>query len=276
MKNQDAFENYLVYGIHIPNRKIHFGYLNHSETEDEYGHDFHFTSVALAIRAIDLMVTMNSKPIEIHMTSWGGCPENMLALLDKIMESPCPIKFYGRGRISSAATWIMAVADERYLAENTTIMVHDGSAGYHGDTTNLDIYTKENNRLQEVLNEIYAKNSRMPKDFWDAIVRRDVFLTAEEAIILGLADAIIPYKGRSQFRKGIRAKNFENPPTPAKLKKLVNRIAEQTKMVQLKSIEIHTPHDKEEEIPEYDNTKAELKKLDIKDIDNSSESDKVE
>lgn len=265
-KDPSTIENFLMYGIDIHHRRIYFGYLDHAETEDEYGHDFHFTSVALAIRGIDKMLDFtNKEPIEIHMTSFGGEPYNMLALLDKILECPCPVKFYGRGRISSSASWIMAVCDERYLAENTNVMIHDGSDGFGGKMTDMEIYTEEATRLQDRLNKIYAENSRMPKSFWDAIVRRDVFLTAEETVLLGLADAIIPYRGRSQFRKGVRAKNLSTKPPANKLKRLVNKIAEQTKMTSLKSIEIHVPQDREEVITPYDNSEQETKLLESTD-----------
>lgn len=265
-KDPSALENYLVYGVDFFNRRLYFGYLNDSEGEDYFQDDVGFTSIALAIRGIDKMLDFtNKEPIEIHMTSYGGNPYQMMSLVDKIQECPCPVKFFGRGRISSAATWIMAVCDERYLAENTTVMIHDGSDGFGGKTTDMDIYTDENNRLQDLLNRMYVRNSRMPLEFWEAIVRRDLYLTAEETIALGLADAIIPYRGRAQFRKGVRKKNLEAKVDQKKLSKLAEKLFDRVKMSRIEELKINIPEETEEKIDTYDNTEAELKKLDDSD-----------
>lgn len=266
-KDPSALENYLVYGVDFFNRRLYFGYLNDEESEDYFQDDVGFTSIALAIRGIDKMLDFtNKEPIEIHMTSYGGNPYQMMSLVDKIQECPCPVKFFGRGRISSAATWIMAVCDERYLAENTTVMVHDGSDGFAGKVTDMEIYTEEGTRLQDLLNKIYAKNSRMPLEFWESIVRRDVYLTAEETVLLGLADAVIPYRGRAQFRKGVRKKNLEEKVNKSKLTKLTEKILARTKQgASITEIKIHVPEETEEKIDTYDNTEAELKKLDDSD-----------
>ncbi len=281
MKAQDALENYLIYGLHIPNRKIYFGVVSSADGEPGDQSDFGHCSVALAIRAIDLMVDMNSKPIEIHMCSYGGDPYFMMALKDKILESPVKFKFYGRGRISSAATWIMAVCDERYLSEDTTIMVHNGGTwrdGESGETkmTDQSIEAEEDERLQDRLNELYAQNSKFPKSFWDLIVQRDCYMTAEEAVMLGLADEIVAPKRRLSFRKKRQA-HLASTPSKRQMDVLVKRLLKRVKMDKFaKDIKIHVPEDKSEELPDYDNTQQELDKLNTNNIDNHNESDKVE
>lgn len=266
MKNKDDFESYLVYGIHIPNRKIFFGSTLGSEDEDN--DDFQVNSVSLAIRAIDLMVSMNSKPIEIHMTSFGGSVYHMMALKDKMLESPVKFIFYGSGRISSAATWIMAIADERYLSADCTVMIHNGGT-YRTEETSLTkmtdatIESEEDERIQDRLNEIYAENSRMPKSFWDMIVQRDCYMTAEETILLGLADVLTPHRKRGTFRKKRQAA-LETIPSKRQMDSLVKKLLKRVKLDSFaKSIEVKVPEEKFEEIPQYDNTNEELTKLGV-------------
>lgn len=262
LKSEDAFENYLVYGIHLHNRRLYFGSSLSGDSEDGNDH-FSYDSVQLAIRAIDLMVEMSSKPIEIHMQSYGGDPYMMLALKDKILESGVQFKFYGRGRISSAATWIMAVCDERYLAEDTTVMVHNGGTWHQGGEikmTDASIDAREDERLQDRLNEIFAENSRMPKSFWDMIVKRDCFLTAQETVELGLADDIIPHRKRASLRKK-RMEHLSNHPKPLQIQKLVNRLKNRIGLGSDMNFVFQMPKDQHEELPKYDNTEAELHKL---------------
>lgn len=194
-------ENVISSGVDETNRRVFFGrYLPNVDSDE--GNDFNQVSTEYAIRAIHKMITLNpKKPIEIYMSSYGGDPYSMLYLHDLILSSPCQFKFYGGGAIMSAATWIMVACDERHLHKNTTVLVHKGSTGHEGNLTDVEISMEEEKRLQELLEEIYANNSRMPKSFWSEICKRDVYLTAEEAIILGLADKIIEPKRRGEFRK---------------------------------------------------------------------------
>lgn len=277
-KDQDAFENYLAYGVHIPNRKIYFGTVSVAEGEPGDQSDFGHASVALAVRAIDLMVEMSSEPIEIHMTSYGGDPYHMLALKDKILESPVKFKFYGRGRIASAATWIMAVCDERYLAEDTVVMIHNGSTYYSNydgkvPVTDASILAEHDEILQDRLNAIFAENSRMPKEFYDMIVKRDCYMTAKETVMLGLADEIIPHRHRGSLRKK-RIEHLNTKPKPHHLQMLVNRLVKRTHQDNSQlSFVLNIAKDKVEELPVYDNSEEALNKLGVEGESKDSSND---
>lgn len=194
-------EAFLVYGIDEKNRRIYFGTDLVTSDPDNIG-GFTQCSCEYAIRALERMAIDHPKtPIEIHMNSYGGDPYAMLALYDVMQAATCQIKFFGKGAIMSAATWIMCGADERHLYPNTTVMVHDGWDGYYGKFTDYVISQDEGKRLMDVLYNIYTANSRMPKDFWERVCKRDLYLTAEEAITLGLADKIVHPKKRGNLRK---------------------------------------------------------------------------
>lgn len=249
-KDPNSLELFLKTGVDIRERKIFFGYVD-GAGDDDVG----FEAVSLAIRAIDKMVAISNKqPIELHFTSYGGDPYQSLALVDKILEAPCKFVFYGRGAVMSAATVVMAVCDERFLSKNAVVMLHDGSDGFDGKTTDLQIYVKETERLQDAYNEIYANNSWLDKAFWDDIVRRDLYLSADECILIGLADKLVHTPGRSKFR------NRRKPGTSdvAKVQKLMKKFAERTKLSRLSEVKIHFNEEKHEEIKEYDNTEKEL------------------
>ena len=186
-------------GIDIKNRRIYFGIT----FGEGLGSDFTWVTVEYAVRALHRMVAdSKTKPIEIYMNSDGGETHQMLRLYDEIQSCPCQVKFFGSGVIMSSATWIMAGCDERYLAPNTRVMLHKWRTEDMGGTqTDLKIDMEEGDQLTETLNRIYEDNSRMPAEFWEEVTKRDLFLSAEETILLGLADAITPYKKRGNLRR---------------------------------------------------------------------------
>lgn len=250
-EKRTALDDYFEYGIDLQNRRIYFGTL---DTDDD-ANQFNFGTVQQAIRGIDKLLTISNKPIELHFASYGGDPYALLGLVDKMLESPCKFIFYGRGAVMSSTTWIMVVADERYLAENTTVLLHDGKVGLNVEkTTDVEVDVEENNRLQKLLEKIYADNSYLDSNFYKAVCRRNLFLTAHETIKLGLADAIIPYKKRGQFRSGVRKKTFSSPPTKSVMGQLVDKLFRRIKLDAPKSLTIDVKKDQTEIIEEYDNS----------------------
>jgi ATP-dependent Clp protease protease subunit len=216
-------DDYIVNGIDEKNRRIFFGVRLSDSISEESG-EVSQVSCEVAIRAIQRMITTHPKmPIEIHMNSYGGDVYSMLGLYDVIQSSPCQIKFFGYGAIMSSATFIMCGSDERYLTPNATVMVHNLSDENKGILTDIQISIDENNRLTKILHSIYADNSRMPKEFWEAACKRDLYLTAEEAITLGLADRIIHPKKRGNLRK-IRQAHLSQQINTRTIKTLTDRL----------------------------------------------------
>jgi ATP-dependent Clp protease, protease subunit len=223
-------ENYLVYGVDEKNRKVFFGNALAYNSDEFSSGAVSQSSIQYAIRSIHRMVDDHPKtPIEIHMCSFGGCPYAMLALYDLMQSVPTQFRFYGSGAIMSAASWIMAGSDERHLYPNTTIMIHDGWDGYEGKFTDFVISSEQGVRLQEKLEEIYADNSRMPKEFWHEVCKRDLYMTAEEVVFLGLADRVVQPKKRGNLRK-IRQHHLGQNIDKVKMDKMINKLFKRVKI----------------------------------------------
>ena len=192
------FEQILSTGVDFRNRRIYFGLDGEGDDENgTIGGEFTWESVEIIIRALHKMESdYSSQPIELHMCSGGGNTTTMLRLYDAIQSCTCQIKFYGSGKIMSSATWIMAGCDERHLAPNTQVLIHKWSndLGHISETDHKIEIDHGVGWLTSKLNQIYADNSRMPVEFWEEVTKRDLYLTPEETIMLGLADFIIPYR----------------------------------------------------------------------------------
>lgn len=245
-RTNTELENYLVYGVDQKNRRIFFGFPIDWGADDTG--DFCQASVEMAVRAIKRMEKDHpNKPIEIYMNSYGGDAYALLYFIDTIMSTQCQFKFYGGGAIMSAATWIMCVCDERYLYEDATIMLHDGWDWIVGKHTDVQISAEEGLRLQEVLTKIFVENSYMPKEFWDDVLQRDLFLTADETIKLGLADTIVKKPKRGNLRKKRQAK-MNKIPHHSTMRSLVNKLYKRVKMnTPQKELKLHIPAPEKED-----------------------------
>lgn len=228
----------LAYGVDLKNRRIYFG-INLDSADVNESTDFTLSSVEMAVRAMHRMATeAPNKPIELHMSSYGGDTYAMLKLHDEILACPCQIKFIGSGPIMSSASFIMAACDERLLHPNSVIMVHELSSGGGGKHTDIKIDAAENLRLMNQLCDIYEANSRMPKDFWMDITQRDVYLTASEAVSLGLADKIIEPKKRGNLRKSRQAA-MRKEIDSKEMKDLVKSLYERTNRTRIPKLEMN-------------------------------------
>lgn len=232
-------DDYLDYGVDSAKRRIYFGDCI-NQAGEESG-EVSQRSVELAVRALHRLVNEGpGKPIELHMNSPGGDPYAMLRLHDEILACPCQVKFIGGGIIQSSATWIMAVCDERYLHPNTTVMVHDGTEGFEGTHTDVKISQAESLRLQNLLYDIYAANSRMPRSFWEDVCQRDLYLTAEETIKLGLADKIIEPRKRGNLRKS-RVATMKKAPAHVEMEELMHRLYARVNRHNVPKLELNKP-----------------------------------
>ena len=251
--------NYILdYDVDFKNRRIYFGAL--IEAYDEHGSDFTWRSVERAIRHIHILeAEAPAKPIELHMSSPGGDPYALLRLYDVIQSCSCQIKFIGGGEICSAATWIMAGCDERSLYPHTRVLIHDSSWGESVAPEKLtDHYINADNEryLQNRLNQIYADNSIMPIDFWTEMVKRDLWISAEEAIMLDLADKIIQPRKRGSLRK-TRLNSMKQERDKKDMGKLLRMLKDRIYMDKLSKLELHIPQEQFDKALVVDNTPVE-------------------
>jgi hypothetical protein len=131
-----------------------------------------------------------------------------------------------------------------------------------GSVADLQIANRELELEIDVGCEVLAKNSRMPKEFWRACLKRDLHIAPEEAVELGLVDGVIEYRKRGNFRRGIRGQSLSSPPPKARLKILVKRLMKRVGIDgKMGEIHIHMPQEEEEEFKEFDDSQAILDKL---------------
>jgi ATP-dependent Clp protease protease subunit len=135
------------------------------------------------------------QPINMYVKSPGGSVYDGLAVYDVMQYIKCPVHTYVAGMAASMGSFIAQAGapGHRYLLPRSVTMIHQPSSGTRGKVTDMEIDLKEGIRLKKELTELYVKhNSKgVTYDRFVELLDRDKWLTAPEAIELGLADNIV-------------------------------------------------------------------------------------
>lgn len=135
----------------------------------------------------------SNKDIIFYINSPGGSAYDALAIYDTMQFVKCDIQTVGIGVQASAAAFLLSsgAKAKRLLLPNSTVMIHQPSAGTRGKVTDMEIDLKEGLRLKKLLNQIMAKNTGQKLSKIESDVERDFWLSAEEAKQYGLIDKVI-------------------------------------------------------------------------------------
>ncbi len=97
------------------------------------------------------------------------------------------------GQACSMGSFLLAAGEKgkRFSLPNSRIMVHQPSAGFQGQATDIEIHANEVLSLKKRLNEIYSKHTGQSVDEIKLALERDNFMTAENAKSFGLIDKVV-------------------------------------------------------------------------------------
>jgi ATP-dependent Clp protease protease subunit len=221
----DDLDSILTLGVDIKNREIFFGDILSSKLDEgSEANEISWNSVERLIRIMEFLRILNKDlPVTINGSSPGGCQYQMLRLIDYISQYPCKVVFKGSGDIFSSMAFIMAVCDHRVLTENSFIMIHDGYAEISSNVGDGRIDFIHSEALRVLGHKILANNSYLDEKTWSRLCQRDLIITAQEGIELGLVDEIIKPIKRTSFRQNRLKKNRQKD-LPAKIEQLEKRL----------------------------------------------------
>ena len=134
-----------------------------------------------------------NKEINFYINSPGGLVTAGLGIYDTMQYVNSPVSTLCIGQASSMGSFLLAAGEKgkRYSLPNSRIMVHQPSAGFQGQATDIQIHAKEILSLKERLNKIYSKHTGQSVDEISDAVERDNFMTADEAKKFGLIDSVV-------------------------------------------------------------------------------------
>ena len=133
------------------------------------------------------------KEISFYINSPGGLVTSGLGIYDTMQYIKAPVSTLCIGQASSMGSFLLAAGEKgkRFSLPNSRIMVHQPSAGYQGQATDIEIHAKEILSLKKRLNKIYAKHTKKSEEDIKVALERDNFMTPEEAKEFGLIDQVV-------------------------------------------------------------------------------------
>ena len=133
------------------------------------------------------------KEIYLYINSPGGLVTAGLGIYDTMQYIKPDISTLCIGQAASMGSFLLAAGTKgkRFSLPNSRIMVHQPSAGFQGQATDIEIHAKEVLSLKERLNEIYSKHTGKSVDEIKAALERDNFMTAETSKTFGLIDEVV-------------------------------------------------------------------------------------
>jgi len=133
------------------------------------------------------------KEIYLYINSPGGLVTAGLGIYDTMQYIKPDISTLCIGQAASMGSFLLAAGakGKRFSLPNSRIMVHQPSAGFQGQATDIEIHANEVLSLKKRLNEIYSKHTNKSVDEIKSALERDNFMTADAAKTFGLIDEVV-------------------------------------------------------------------------------------
>ena len=133
------------------------------------------------------------KEIYLYINSPGGLVTAGLGIYDTMQYVKPDISTLCIGQAASMGSFLLSAGKKgkRFSLPNSRIMVHQPSAGFQGQATDIEIHANEVLALKKRLNEIYSKHTGKTVDEIKTALERDNFMTADIAKDFGLVDEVV-------------------------------------------------------------------------------------
>jgi ATP-dependent Clp protease protease subunit len=133
------------------------------------------------------------KDISIYINSPGGSIYAGLAIYDTMQFIKPQVSTICCGIAMSMGSLLLAggAKGKRFSLPNSRILIHQPSAGFEGQSTDIEIHAREILKTRKRIDEIYALHTGKPEEEVNRDMERDRFFTADQAAEYGLIDKVI-------------------------------------------------------------------------------------
>ncbi|RPI96388.1 MAG: ATP-dependent Clp endopeptidase proteolytic subunit ClpP [Spirochaetales bacterium] len=159
--------------------------------------DDHISSLVIA-QLLFLEAEDPDKDIFLYINSPGGVVTSGLAIYDTMQYIKPDVATICIGQAASMGSLLLTAGakGKRSTLPNSRIMIHQPSAGFQGQATDIMIHANEIIKTKQRLNEIYAHHTGQKVEKVDKDLDRDNFMSPKDALDYGLIDKIIEKKNK--------------------------------------------------------------------------------
>ncbi len=145
-----------------------------------------------------------NKDIHLYINSPGGVVSAGLSIYDTMQFINCDVSTICVGQAASMGALLLAggTKGKRYALPHSRVMVHQPSAGYQGQATDISIHAEEVLELKRRLNEIMAKHTGQDVKTIERDLERDNFMSADKAVDYGIIDTVLAQRAEMGGKKG--------------------------------------------------------------------------
>ena len=163
-----------------------------NQEDEEWVRNIYRAMDAAGVKKFD-PIAIEMPHIQVLLSTYGGSVYDGLSLYDAIKGSKTEVDVTCFGKIMSMGIIIMLAAKNRRAYRNTTFMIHEMSSISIGKVADMEDELNETKRLNKILFDIIKNETEITKKKLDEIYekKKDWYLTAEEALELGLITEII-------------------------------------------------------------------------------------
>ena len=179
----------------------------HGEVDEEKAGDICFSMMALKEMGKQEMledpedseseIITSFEPFSFNISTYGGAALEMFSIYDvmRMIREECEIHTFGLGKVMSAGVLLLAAGTKgkRKIGKNCRIMLHSVIGASHGAIHNLENEMEEIRVMQEQHVACLVEETDMTRRYLKKLLDRklNVYLTAEEAVELGIADEVV-------------------------------------------------------------------------------------
>ena len=159
-----------------------------------------YTANIVVAQLLFLEAENPEKDISIYINSPGGSVTSGLSIYDTMQFINCDVSTICLGQAASMGALLLGggTKGKRFALPHSRIMVHQPSAGFQGQATDIDIHAREVMELKYRLNKIMSHHTDQTIKKIEKDLDRDNFLGAEEAVKYGLIDNVL--KNREEMK----------------------------------------------------------------------------
>jgi ATP-dependent Clp protease protease subunit len=129
--------------------------------------------------------------IHLHLNTFGGSIFAAFSTVDTIRRLKSKVHTHIDGSVASAGTLVSAIGSKRYMGQHAHLLIHQLSSGVYGKFSEMEDEIFNCTNLMKLLKDFYKKNTKLPMKKLDELLKRDIWLNAEECLQYGIVDEIV-------------------------------------------------------------------------------------